>query len=122
MPGLSREEIVTKLRPLNIPIPEDLIQLYSWRNGQVENADWELDSLRFRDTTFINLDAAVKQYDDFRTAYGEGCTFENTGFDMDLAIPKYSTRTQRGMLWSVVLINFPSLTHTRLSISTTEFG
>jgi hypothetical protein len=87
LPGLSREEIVTKLRPLNIPIPEDLIQLYSWRNGQVENADWELDSLRFRDTTFINLDAAVKQYDDFRTAYGEGCTFENTGFDMDLAIP-----------------------------------
>ena len=25
LPGLSREEIVTKLRPLNIPIPEDLI-------------------------------------------------------------------------------------------------
>lgn len=87
LPGLHRKEIVAKLKPLNIPIPEDLIQLYTWRNGQVENADWEIDSFMFYDTTFINLDAAVKHYSDFRTAYGEGRTFENTGFDMDSAFP-----------------------------------
>ena len=87
LPGLSREEIVTKLRPLNIPIPEDLIQLYSWRNGQSEYADWERDSLKFHDTTFINLDASLKHYDRFRREYGEGCTIENIGFDIDFAFP-----------------------------------
>lgn len=57
-PGLSREEIRQKTEHLPFPIPEELYQLYTWRNGTPTDTDLFM----FRDHYFISLEQAIEEY------------------------------------------------------------
>lgn len=57
-PGLSREEITEKTKNLPFLIPEELYQLYMWRNGTRIDSDLFI----FRDHNFIPLEQAIEEY------------------------------------------------------------
>lgn len=86
-PGLSREEIVAQTSQLAFTLPEDLIDLYTWRNGQSSDAEWESEAFRFRDNSFISLERALVEYEEFRQFYGPINSIEEDGFDLDLSFP-----------------------------------
>ena len=54
-PGLSREEILARTAPLGLEPPDDLVELYAWRNGQDEEADMSPHALGFRDNKFVDI-------------------------------------------------------------------
>ena len=61
-PGLSREEIADKVAQLPYPFPEELYQLYMWKNGTQEGSDLAL----FRDQTFSSIEDALSNLADLR--------------------------------------------------------
>jgi hypothetical protein len=61
-PGLSREEILERTQSLGLRVPDDLIEMYEWRNGQAEDAEMSPDALMFRDNKFVDLDDALREY------------------------------------------------------------
>jgi hypothetical protein len=82
-PGLSRAEILEKTRMLGFPFPEELIQLYTWRNGQSERGRM---SFSFRDNLFINLDRALAEYVELAGCSAE-LNFEEHGFHLKQSFP-----------------------------------
>ncbi|MCJ7622219.1 MAG: SMI1/KNR4 family protein [Anaerolineaceae bacterium] len=86
-PGLSREEIATKTSQLAFNLPEELIDLYTWRNGQRSDAEYEAEALRFRDNSFISLERGLAEYDEVRQYYGSPDFGKAFGFDLERSIP-----------------------------------
>ena len=64
-PGLTREEIDRKVSSLSYPFPEELYQLYMWRNGTREGSTLFL----FRDQIFNSLDEGISNQT-FQGLYG----------------------------------------------------
>lgn len=62
IPGLSRQEIYNQLKTLNVSIPEEIYELYQWRNGREKlpfvNCAF---SPSFYD--FLSIDEIVNEYD-----------------------------------------------------------
>lgn len=58
-PGLLREEISAKTKHLPFVVPEELYQLYTWRNGTRSDTDLFM----FRDHFFISLEQALEEYE-----------------------------------------------------------
>lgn len=84
-PGLSREQILRIVAPLNITLPEGVIALYQWRNGHIEeDAD---DVIRFRDNTFVSLERAVEEHAEILSSYGIDSTLEDDGVDLRASFP-----------------------------------
>ena len=59
--GLTRKEIQQKTAKLPFDFPEELYELYQWRNG-VENNSIEESPFLFRDHHLSNLEDAIKNY------------------------------------------------------------
>ena len=62
--GLTREEILNKTKWFNCPLPDELIQLYEWRNGQSKDSWQEKYPFVFRDNQFCSLERAKQIYHD----------------------------------------------------------
>ena len=61
-PGLSYEEIDRRVADLPFKLPEEVYQLYQWKNG---TCDGEEDfSKFFNGYTFLSLEAAINEYED----------------------------------------------------------
>ena len=59
-PGLSYEEIDRRVADLPFKLPEEVYQLYQWKNG---TCDGEEDfSKFFNGYTFLSLEAAINEY------------------------------------------------------------
>ena len=56
--GLSEQEIRDKVAHLPFRLPEAIVELYRWRNGQAPEAP----VLLFRDQRFLSLDEALDDY------------------------------------------------------------
>lgn len=62
-PGISREDLLRAVAPLRIAVPDEVIELYSWRNGHFLEFDPDLHrNLRFRDGIFLPADRIVDEY------------------------------------------------------------
>ena len=75
-PGLSREEIDQKVERLPYTFPEELYQLYMWRNGTEEGSDLFL----FRDQIFSSIDEGLSDLA-FIRAYGLHNAFPFAAFE-----------------------------------------
>jgi hypothetical protein len=86
-PGLSQRELVEWQSSTGLKLPEDLRQLFSWRNG-CANTNGEPETLLlFRDNVFIGLDdykSAIEGLEPFVSSYEEYDTFP---FKIDRSIP-----------------------------------
>jgi len=78
-PGLTAEQIISKTRHLGLTLPDELIQLYTWRNGQSDEAEDATDAFVFRDNIFINLDRAIAEYADVLEYNSDGNSLEDDG-------------------------------------------
>ncbi len=85
-PGLKRDEILRLVRPLNVALPEELIQLYEWKNGHVDDNGW-MPCVVFRDNVFISLERAVEQYRSIQATYGEDSILAADRIDVRAALP-----------------------------------
>jgi hypothetical protein len=64
-PGLSRAEITDLARTLPFKLPEEVYQLYTWRNGTKADIDLSL----FGDHIFIPLEQAIQESRDIEQYY-----------------------------------------------------
>lgn len=85
-PGISRAEVLEALAPLRLVVPEEVIELYGWRNGHILCDDYER-SLRFRDDPFLCIDRAVDEYADIQEYYGIHSTLDDDRIDLKAVIP-----------------------------------
>ena len=69
--GLSRESIDELTTWFPLPLPEELYQLYGWRNGQTHDAWAEEYPFWFRDNAFCNLAHAEEVYRNVVSVYAE---------------------------------------------------
>lgn len=60
-PGLSREEIIRQTEAIGLAAPPEVIELYQWRNGHVD--EFAEACIQFRDNTFLSLDRAIEEYE-----------------------------------------------------------
>lgn len=81
--GLTREEVLEKTASLDFPLPEELIELYTWRNGTEDDSHL----FRFRDNPFISLERALVEQKELAGCYGDASTFEADGFRLDRSFP-----------------------------------
>jgi hypothetical protein len=87
LPGLSRAEIATRVSWFPAPLPEPLLELYGWRNGQPEDA-WSTERvLWFRDMQFTSLERAQEEYQSMMDSYGVGNSREAEGIELRTSFP-----------------------------------
>jgi hypothetical protein len=87
-PGLSTTEILEIVAPLNIIVPDDVIELYQWANGHIHDDDFELHrNLCFRDNNFVSLQDAVLEYKSIQEIYGIGSTLEQDLVNLRSCLP-----------------------------------
>ncbi|MBV6627982.1 MAG: hypothetical protein KI793_34540 [Rivularia sp. (in: Bacteria)] len=60
LPGLSNEEIREKLASVELELPEEIHELYRWRNGVEDGED--LKSIAYPSMAFMPLDEAIKYH------------------------------------------------------------
>ncbi|BBB68978.1 hypothetical protein UNDYM_4725 [Undibacterium sp. YM2] len=87
-PGLTTTEILETVAPLQIIVPDDVIELYQWRNGRIDKLDSDLDTnFCFRDNEFISLEEAVLEYQSIQEYYGLHSTLEQDRVDLKACLP-----------------------------------
>jgi hypothetical protein len=87
-PGVSREVVLKALAPLRVPVPEELLELYAWRNGHILEFDPEQHRyLSFRDGIFISVERIVEEYLKIQKSYGVNSTLEMDRVDLRAVIP-----------------------------------
>lgn len=84
-PGISRAEVIEALAPLRLVVPEDVIELYAWRNGHLRPNDDRV--LSFRDTPLLSMDGVVDAYLTMQHGYGGLFTLEDARVDLKAVIP-----------------------------------
>ena len=78
-PGLTRQEIDNKVANLSYPFPEELYQLYMWKNGTKAGSDLFL----FRDQIFSSLDEGIRNQN-WLKPYGVHNAFPFAAFEGSL--------------------------------------
>lgn len=88
-PGLSRDEVLNKTSKLSFPVPEEIISLYTWRNGPVNNWMNSPDHLFiFRDHCFLDIDQAIEEAANVNKFYKLKKVFPFASFEgSTLALP-----------------------------------
>jgi len=87
-PGLAEDEIRKIVSPLQIVLPDEVIELYRWRNGSIDEFDQDLYRvLSFRDNTFISLQRGVEEYQSIQATYGLDSTLHRDRVDLRACFP-----------------------------------
>jgi hypothetical protein len=87
-PGVSREVVLRTLAPLRIPVPEEIVELYGWRNGHVLEFDPDQHRyLSFRDGIFVSVERVVEEYSRIQKSYGVNSTLRTDRVDLQAVIP-----------------------------------
>jgi hypothetical protein len=87
LPGLSREEIEQRCSWFPATIPDPVIEMYMWRNGQANDAWSEPNPFWFRDMSFSSLEIAKNEYQGMLSTYGVDNTLEDDGVILKTSFP-----------------------------------
>jgi hypothetical protein len=87
LPGLSREEIEQRCAWFPGKVPEPVMEMYMWRNGQANDAWGEESPFWFRDMTFSSLEIAKTEYQSMVSSYGVDNTLEDDGVILKTSFP-----------------------------------
>ena len=68
-PGLSYEEIDRRVADLPFKLPEEVYELYQWRNGTCDGEEERAQF--FNGLTFLSLEAALDKYDELLSGYDD---------------------------------------------------
>jgi hypothetical protein len=99
-PGLDRNYIRTEAAALGFDLPEEIVELYQWRNGHGFVEPWqEGPAIFFRDAAFLSFEAALAEYREVQ-AYSEAVnsTLQEDKVDLKKCLPI----SQREANWHVV--------------------
>jgi len=85
--ALSRDEINKRTGWFPASLPEPIIELYAWANGQAK-APWnEPNRFVFRDMGFLSLENAAAEYESMMASYGVDNTVEDDGLALATSFP-----------------------------------
>lgn len=87
LPGLARAEVVARTSWFPAPLPEPLLALYAWRNGQPQDAWGTQNVLWFRDMQFTSLERVRHEYESMMDSYGVGNSRAREGIELRTAFP-----------------------------------
>jgi hypothetical protein len=85
--GLSESEIVETCSWFPGKLPKELIEMYQWRNGPIDDPEYPEQSFWFRDMEFSSIQLAEMHYDHIMSSYGPDATLEDDGIDLSMAFP-----------------------------------
>lgn len=88
-PGLSREAVHERTSVLGLTVPDEIVELFEWHDGQSDDAEFEPDSFRFRDNMFISVERAIADHGQIQEIYGGLDSEEQVplGFDLEKSFP-----------------------------------
>ena len=86
-PGLSPIEIQDICSWFPVKLPELLIEMYEWRNGQAQGPWEEKYPFWFRDVAFSSLNTAEFEYNSLMDSYGALNNPERDGIDLSTCFP-----------------------------------
>lgn len=84
-PGLSRQEIDAQTAHLPFRLPEELYELYQWRNGSPTDGTFSL--FLFRDTLFLPLAEGLEDYRMMNKYYIPALGGVDVGVDLTACFP-----------------------------------
>lgn len=87
LPGLSREEIAQRSSWFPASLPEPILELYEWANGQANDAWNEPNPFWFRDMGFLSLEGAAAEYKSMMSTYGIDNALEDDGVLLATSFP-----------------------------------
>ncbi|MGI9238821.1 MAG: hypothetical protein ACR2QZ_15585 [Woeseiaceae bacterium] len=87
LPGLSREEIQQRSSWFPASVPDPIVDMYMWRNGQANDAWNEPNPFWFRDMSFSSLEIAEAEYQSMVSSYGVDNTLEDDGVVLKTSFP-----------------------------------
>ena len=88
-PGLSREYVLAQTTALGFSLPDAVVEIYAWHNGHGFEEPWQQGpSLRFRDTAFLSLDVALREYRELQSFRKDTeSTLSQDGVDLTKCFP-----------------------------------
>lgn len=86
-PGLSEEEIKKKCTWFPVGLSKELLEIYTWRNGQIGDPSEEKYPFWFRDNAFCSIERAKEAYDNIVKVYAEDNIPERDGVDLLKCFP-----------------------------------
>jgi hypothetical protein len=88
LPGVDSQQITDRTSGLGFAVPDEIVALYSWRDGQGDGAEYDTESFSFRDEAFIGIERALVERDVLLETYGDlGPDVVPLGFDLDRTFP-----------------------------------
>jgi hypothetical protein len=99
-PGLDPDFIRQEAAALGLDLPNEIVELYAWRNGHGFTEPWqEGPAIFFRDTAFLSFETALAEYRQLQ-AFTEAVksTLESDNVDLKKCLPI----SQREAMWHVV--------------------
>lgn len=84
--GLDRASITAAVAPLGIELPEEVLALYAWRNGHVDEELYDA-KLCFRDNHLLSLEQAIEEYRILNERNTKQELMENFGLDVSKSFP-----------------------------------
>jgi hypothetical protein len=85
-PGLDRASILAAVAPLGLTLPEEVIDLFAWRNGHVDEELYDA-KLCFRDNQLLTLDQAIDEYRRLNEPNSREQALEYFGLDVSQSFP-----------------------------------
>ena len=87
-PGIPHAEVLERTAHLGLALPDDLLELYEWRDGQDEQqAEMDTDAFSFRDNVFADLDWALREYPVIQEYYAPEPDSIPYGFELTETFP-----------------------------------
>ncbi|MDX2219096.1 MAG: hypothetical protein SF172_08745 [Burkholderiales bacterium] len=83
-PGLSREDIIKATAAVGLTVPPEVIELYQWRDGHVD--EFAEACIQFRDNTFLSLERALEEYE-WLTELSSDDDADDFGVDLRTCLP-----------------------------------
>lgn len=85
--ALTREEIERRTSWFPASLPQPIIELYEWANGQASDPWGEPHPFVFRDMGFLSLENAATEYESMMSSYGINNTLEDDGIELATSFP-----------------------------------
>jgi len=85
--ALTREEIERRTSWFPASLPQSVIELYEWANGQASDPWNEPYPFVFRDMGFLSLENAATEYESMMSSYGVDNTLEDDGIELATSFP-----------------------------------
>ena len=87
-PGVDPRHVADLTGGLGFAVPDEIVALYSWHDGQDDGAEYDTESFNFRDEAFISIERGLALRGEMLETYGGSVEdMVPLGFDLEQTFP-----------------------------------